>query len=290
MSAGPAWAMAGAGPPLHPAPRPRRARHPRRRARAHLRPVHGPRGRHHRRARRQRALRRPHQGLRRHGLDAPRHDARSPPGWRWRSSCAASSACAITWFGDGSTSRGDFHEAMNWAGVQQLPVIFVLENNQYAYSTPVDQQFAVDPVERAAAYGFPGVKVDGNDPEAMFEVDAHRPRARARRRGPDADRGRDDAHARPRRARRHEVRAEGAGRGVAARRTRSTARSGASRRSASTSHALRAEVKAEIERRRRGGAGQPDARRRDRAPTACSPTSPRCSRTATRPGRGFKEA
>jgi pyruvate dehydrogenase E1 component alpha subunit len=43
---------------------------------------------------------------------------------------------ALTWFGDGSTSRGDFHEAMNWAGVQKLPVIFVLENNQYAYSTP----------------------------------------------------------------------------------------------------------------------------------------------------------
>src|SRR5215208_2787320 len=78
--------------------------------------------------------------------------------------------CAITWFGDGSTSRGDFHEAMNWAGLQRLPVIFVLENNQYAYSTPLDQQFAVDPVERAAAYGFPGVKVDGNDPEAMFEA------------------------------------------------------------------------------------------------------------------------
>ena len=77
---------------------------------------------------------------------------------------------AITWFGDGSTSRGDFHEAMNWAGVQKLPVIFVLENNQYAYSTPLDQQFAVDPVERAAAYGFPGHKVDGNDPEAMFEA------------------------------------------------------------------------------------------------------------------------
>ncbi len=78
--------------------------------------------------------------------------------------------CSITWFGDGSTSRGDFHEAMNWAGVQKLPVIFVLENNQYAYSTPLDQQFAVDPVERAAAYGFPGVKVDGNDVEAMFEA------------------------------------------------------------------------------------------------------------------------
>jgi TPP-dependent pyruvate/acetoin dehydrogenase alpha subunit len=78
--------------------------------------------------------------------------------------------CAITWFGDGSTSRGDFHEAMNWAGLQGLPVIFVLENNQYAYSTPLDQQFAVDPVERAQAYGFPGVSVDGNDAEAMFEA------------------------------------------------------------------------------------------------------------------------
>jgi TPP-dependent pyruvate/acetoin dehydrogenase alpha subunit len=77
---------------------------------------------------------------------------------------------ALTWFGDGSSSRGDFHEAMNWAGLQRLPVIFVLENNQYAYSTPLEQQFAVDPLERAAAYGFPGVKVDGNDPEAMFEA------------------------------------------------------------------------------------------------------------------------
>src|ERR671930_574339 len=81
---------------------------------------------------------------------------------------------ALTWFGDGSTSRGDFHEAMNWAGVQRLPVIFVLENNQYAYSTPLEAQFAVDPVERAAAYGFPGVKVDGHDdmkyvPKAKIE-------------------------------------------------------------------------------------------------------------------------
>ena len=78
--------------------------------------------------------------------------------------------CALTWFGDGSTSRGDFHEAMNWAGVQRLPVIFVLENNQYAYSTPLDKQFAVEPVKRATAYGFEGVSVDGNDPEAMFEA------------------------------------------------------------------------------------------------------------------------
>src|SRR5439155_12287255 len=59
---------------------------------------------------------------------------------------------------------------MNWAGVQKLPVVFVLENNQYAYSTPLDKQFAVDPVERAAAYGFVGVTVDGNDVEAVFEA------------------------------------------------------------------------------------------------------------------------
>ncbi len=86
--------------------------------------------------------------------------------------------CALTWFGDGSTSRGDFHEAMNWAGVQKLPVVFVLENNQYAYSTPLDKQFAVDPVRRAEAYGFVGVTVDGNDVEAMFEA-AFEARARA---------------------------------------------------------------------------------------------------------------
>ena len=85
---------------------------------------------------------------------------------------------ALTWFGDGSTSRGDFHEAMNWAGVQKLPVIFILENNQYAYSTPTASQFAVDPVERAAAYGFPGETVDGNDVEAMFEA-TRRARERA---------------------------------------------------------------------------------------------------------------
>ncbi len=78
--------------------------------------------------------------------------------------------CALTWVGDGATSRGDFHEALNWAGVQRLPVIFVLENNQYAYSTPTAQQFAVDPIEHASAYGFPGVVVDGNDVEALFEV------------------------------------------------------------------------------------------------------------------------
>lgn len=87
---------------------------------------------------------------------------------------------ALTFCGDGATSRGDFHEAMNWAGVQRLPVVFVLENNQFAYSTPLAKQFAVDPVERARVYGFPGVTVDGNDAEAVFEaVRAARARALA---------------------------------------------------------------------------------------------------------------
>ena len=75
---------------------------------------------------------------------------------------------AMTWFGEGSTANGVWHEAMNVAGIRRLPVVFVLENNQFAYSTPNDHEFAVDPVERAAGYGFPGVKVDGNDVEAVF--------------------------------------------------------------------------------------------------------------------------
>jgi TPP-dependent pyruvate/acetoin dehydrogenase alpha subunit len=75
---------------------------------------------------------------------------------------------AMTWFGDGATANGQCHEAMNVAGVRQLPVVFVLENNQWAYSTPNEREFAVDPVERAAGYGFGGMKVDGNDVEAVF--------------------------------------------------------------------------------------------------------------------------
>ena len=75
---------------------------------------------------------------------------------------------AMTYFGEGSTANGQWHEAMNLAGVQRLPVVFMLENNQFAYSTPNELEFAVDPVERAHTYGFPGVTVDGNDVEAVF--------------------------------------------------------------------------------------------------------------------------
>ena len=77
---------------------------------------------------------------------------------------------AMTWFGEGSTANGQWHEAMNFAGVHRLPVVFVLENNRFAYSTPTELEFAVDPVARAETYGFPGVGVDGNDVEAVFEA------------------------------------------------------------------------------------------------------------------------
>jgi pyruvate dehydrogenase E1 component alpha subunit len=77
---------------------------------------------------------------------------------------------AMTYFGEGSTANGQWHEAMNFAGIHRLPVVFILENNRFAYSTPNDLEFAVDPVVRAEGYGFPGVSVDGNDVEAVFEA------------------------------------------------------------------------------------------------------------------------
>ena len=77
---------------------------------------------------------------------------------------------AMTFFGEGSTANGQWHEAMNLAGIHRLPVVFILENNRFAYSTPNELEFAVDPVERAHTYGFPGVNVDGNDVEEVFEA------------------------------------------------------------------------------------------------------------------------
>jgi TPP-dependent pyruvate/acetoin dehydrogenase alpha subunit len=82
--------------------------------------------------------------------------------------------------GDGGTSRGDFHEAMNFAAVRKLPVVFFCTNNQYAYSTPLRYQMAIkDVVERAKAYGMPGEIVDGNDVAAVY-VASKRAVAKAR--------------------------------------------------------------------------------------------------------------
>ncbi len=76
-----------------------------------------------------------------------------------------------TFFGDGATSTGDWHEAMNFAGIHKLPVVFVCENNQYAISVPWSKQSAVENVAiRAHGYGFPGVTVDGNDVLAVFRA------------------------------------------------------------------------------------------------------------------------
>jgi pyruvate dehydrogenase E1 component alpha subunit len=77
---------------------------------------------------------------------------------------------AMTFFGEGSTANGQWHEAMNFAGIHRLPIVFILENNRFAYSTPNELEFAVDPVDRAHSYGFVGVNVDGNDVEAVFEA------------------------------------------------------------------------------------------------------------------------
>ena len=77
---------------------------------------------------------------------------------------------AMTFFGEGATANGQCHEALNFAGVHRLPVVFVLENNKFAYSTPTELEYAVDPIQRAAVYGFPGVSVDGNDVEPVFEA------------------------------------------------------------------------------------------------------------------------
>ncbi len=78
---------------------------------------------------------------------------------------------SVAYFGEGSTSQGEFHEALNFAAVHKLPVIFFNENNGYAISVPARKQMAVmDIAARAEGYGMPGVIVDGNDPLKVYEV------------------------------------------------------------------------------------------------------------------------
>ncbi|MDH5616155.1 MAG: dehydrogenase E1 component subunit alpha/beta, partial [Acidimicrobiia bacterium] len=72
--------------------------------------------------------------------------------------------------GEGSTSEGDWHEAMNFAGIHRLPLIVVIENNQYAISVPVAEEVAGQVADRALGYGIHGVAVDGNDPLAMYAI------------------------------------------------------------------------------------------------------------------------
>jgi 2-oxoisovalerate dehydrogenase E1 component alpha subunit len=76
----------------------------------------------------------------------------------------------LTCGGEASTSQGDWHEAMNFAGIHDLPVVFLVQNNVYAISVPVNLQVAGSIAKRAEGYGFPGVEVDGNDVLAVYEV------------------------------------------------------------------------------------------------------------------------
>ena len=76
---------------------------------------------------------------------------------------------AVTFFGDGATSEGDFHEAMNFAGVYQTPTIFACQNNQWAISIPRHKQTNSETIaQKAVAYGVPGIQVDGNDILAVY--------------------------------------------------------------------------------------------------------------------------
>jgi TPP-dependent pyruvate/acetoin dehydrogenase alpha subunit len=88
---------------------------------------------------------------------------------------------AVAFFGDGAANEGAFHEGLNMAAIWDLPVVYVCENNLYAASTPVSAAFRIEDIaDRAAAYGMPGVVVDGNDVEAVYEA-AGEAIARARR-------------------------------------------------------------------------------------------------------------
>jgi TPP-dependent pyruvate/acetoin dehydrogenase alpha subunit len=78
---------------------------------------------------------------------------------------------AMAWIGDGATSTGAFHEGMNFAAVQKIPLVVVAEDNKYAYSTPIAKQMAITRIdERACSYGIPHELVDGNDMLAVYDV------------------------------------------------------------------------------------------------------------------------
>jgi pyruvate dehydrogenase E1 component alpha subunit len=92
-------------------------------------------------------------------------------GAAWASKLKGEDRVALTTFGDGATSKGDFHEGLNLAGVLKAPVIFLCQNNQWAISVPIEKQTATPTIaQKALAYGIEGVRVDGNDVLAVHEV------------------------------------------------------------------------------------------------------------------------
>lgn len=100
-------------------------------------------------------------------------------GWSWATKLAGNEGATVVHFGDGSTSEGDFHEGLNFAGVYDTPTIFCCHNNGWAISTPANAQTAADTyAQKATAYGFEGIRVDGMDPLATYAaVEAARKKA-----------------------------------------------------------------------------------------------------------------
>lgn len=99
-------------------------------------------------------------------------------GMAWGMKLKGEQACSLVFFGDGSSSEGDFYESANLAGVRKAPVIFLLVNNGWAISTPTSQQTGAESfAAKAHAFGFPGQQVDGGDPLAVHAAVAE---ARAR--------------------------------------------------------------------------------------------------------------
>lgn len=94
-------------------------------------------------------------------------------GLGWAAKYRQTDEVVMTFFGDGATSEGDFHEGMNCAGVYQIPVVFVCQNNQWAISIPLSQQTHSETLaQKALAYGMPGIQVDGNDILAVYAATA----------------------------------------------------------------------------------------------------------------------
>ena len=92
-------------------------------------------------------------------------------GAAWASQLKGERRAFLTYFGDGGTSEGDFHEALNFAGVFDTPTVFFCNNNQWAISVPRERQTASETLaQKATAYGFQGVQVDGMDPLATYQV------------------------------------------------------------------------------------------------------------------------